>query len=484
MTLCRDAARQERIFVMEILVIDDDPAIGNMLRAVLVSEGFQVTVVYDGQSAIDVATTRPFGLIFCDINLGRVSGFQVLKALKGESGCDADIVMMTGDVSLDAVVEAIRLGAREYVAKPLDVNELAKLAHGCEERRRLARNAGQTVAGAHIAAADLVGRSPSMLEVFKTVGRVAATDLPVLICGESGTGKEVIARKIHASSRRAGRHFVAVNCGALTETLLESELFGHARGSFTGALNERRGLFEEAHGGTLLLDEITETSPAFQVKLLRVLQEGEIRRVGANVPVKIDVRVLSTTNRDPEEIVATKQFREDLMFRLNAVTIRVPPLREREGDIDLMIGSFLAKFQPPDAPAIRVAPEALDRLRMYRWPGNVRELQHTIQRISVLNSGGVVRLEDLPEKIRAVNGQLEALIGETAPHSPEAADESRWLTLDEIERRYVLKVLQYTGGNKSQAADILAVDRKTLARMVERHGLDVEQVKRDVIPPK
>jgi DNA-binding NtrC family response regulator len=469
---------------MDILVIDDDPGIGKLLQTVLAAEGFVVSVVYDGQAAIEIATHKPFDLILCDINLGRVSGFQVLKTLKGEAGCDAEIVLMTGAVSLEAVVEAMRCGAREYVTKPFDINELLRLVHSCDTRRKLAKNAAPAANGVPADVSDLIGRSPAMIEVFKTVGRVAATDLPVLICGESGTGKEVIARKIHACSRRAGRQFVAINCGALTESLLESELFGHAKGSFTGAAGERRGLFEEAHGGTILLDEVTETSPAFQVKLLRVLQEGEIRRVGSNTPIKVDVRVLSTTNRDLEDVVASKQFREDAMFRLNAITIHVPPLRERVGDIDLMISSFLAKFQSLDAPPLRIAPEALDRLRIYPWPGNVRELLHAVQRLAVLSSGGVVQLEDLSEKIRSANGQLDDLLATAPTEHGDTQSAAQWLTLDEIERRYVLKVLQFTAGNKSQAADILAVDRKTLARMVERYGLDLDHGRRDAAPTK
>jgi DNA-binding NtrC family response regulator len=338
-----------------------------------------------------------------------------------------------------------------------------------------------------------------MIEVFKTIGRVAMTDLPVLICGESGTGKEVIARTIHSNSPRGSAPFVAVNCGALTETLLETELFGHVRGAFTGAGSDRRGLFEEANGGTLLLDEVTETSPSFQVKLLRVLQENEVKRVGSNVPTKINVRILATTNRDPEALVGSGLFREDLLYRLNVISLRLPPLRERAEDIDLMISAFLVRYRPPDAPPIRVAPEAMERLRSYSWPGNVRELRHTMQRLAVLATGSAVRVADLPEKIRNTHGELDELLHENpgqdvvgpawetegkparAASAKPADDPDRtWLPLGELERRYLVRVLYHTRGNKKRAAEILGVDRKTLSRMVERHAVNVARIKRDV----
>jgi DNA-binding NtrC family response regulator len=347
--------------------------------------------------------------------------------------------------------------------------------------------------------ADLIGRSAPMMEVFKTIGRVAMTDLPVLIGGESGTGKEVIARTIHAHSPRALKPFVSVNCGALTETLLETELFGHVRGAFAGAAGDRPGLFEEAGGGTLLLDEVTEASPTFQIKLLRVLQENEVRRVGSGVGTKVDVRVLATTNRDPEALVASGLFREDLLYRLNVISLRLPPLRERGGDVELMVHAFLTRYRPPGAPPLRIAPEALERLRTYSWPGNVRELRHTMQRLAVLTSGPVIRVADLPEKVRNTYGELDELLHENpsqdvvgpaweADHRRSArtqgrvGDEgdTRWLPLSEIEHRYLVRVLYYTRGNKKRAAEILGVDRKTLSRMVERHAINVARIKRDV----
>jgi two-component system response regulator AtoC len=486
---------------MQILVVDDDRSVRDMVCEVLRDDGFDVAAAPDGETAIEMGRTHPFDLVFCDVRMGKTSGFDVLRAFKEDVQPDADIILMTGHASLEAALEAVRGGARDYIVKPFSIEELSQLARTAMERRRLVREAAALAEGPAAEFADLVGRSAAMIEVFKTIGRVAVTDLPVLICGESGTGKEVIARTIHANSPRGAKPFVAVNCGALTETLIETELFGHVKGSFAGAAGDRRGLFEEAGGGTLLLDEVTETSPAFQAKLLRVLQENEVRRVGSNVATKIDVRILATTNRDPEAIVASGLFREDLLYRLNVISLRLPPLRERAGDIDLMIGAFLARYRPPDASPLRIAPEALERLRSYTWPGNVRELRHTMQRLAAHGASDVLRVADLPEKVRNTHGELDELLHEnpshdvvgpaweadTKPHRGASATKTAlddpdrtWLPLSELERRYLVRVLYHTKGNKKRAAEILGVDRKTLSRMVERHAVNVVRIKRDV----
>jgi DNA-binding NtrC family response regulator len=485
---------------MQILVVDDDRSVRDMVCEVLRDDGFNVAAAPDGETAIEMGRQQSFDLVFCDVKMGKTSGFDVLRAFKEDVQPDADIILMTGHASLESALEAVRGGARDYIVKPFSIEELSQLARTAMERRKLVREAATIVEEPTTEFADLIGRSTPMIEVFKTIGRVAVTDLPVLICGESGTGKEVIARTIHANSPRASHPFVAVNCGALTETLLETELFGHVKGSFTGAGSDRRGLFEEANGGTLLLDEVTETSPAFQVKLLRVLQENEVRRVGSNVPTKINVRILATTNRDPEALVGSGLFREDLLYRLNVISLRLPPLRERAGDIDLMISAFLSRYRQPDAPPIRIAPEALERLRSYSWPGNVRELRHTMQRLSVLSTGNVIRVSDLPEKIRNTHGELDELLHENpsqdvvgpaweveakpargdAAAKPVDDPDRTWLPLSELERRYLVRVLYYTKGNKKRAAEILGVDRKTLSRMVDRHAVNVARVKRDV----
>jgi DNA-binding NtrC family response regulator len=290
-----------------------------------------------------------------------------------------------------------------------------------------------------------------MLHVYKTAARVARSDATVLVVGESGTGKELVARAIHAASPRAGGPFVAVDCGAIAEGVLESELFGHARGAFTGAQSSRRGLFEEAHGGTLFLDEIGDVGPALQARLLRVLQEGEIRRVGANEPVPVDVRVLAATNKDVEAAVRAGRFREDLYYRLNVVTIRIPPLRERREDIPLLAEHFAAKHGRTQGAAITAA--AREVLVAHDWPGNERELENVIARALALNPTGVVVPEDLPERLRGVSGT-----------TPVPASERP--TLAEVERRYARVVLGETGGNKTRAAEILGIDRKTLYRIL------------------
>jgi two-component system, NtrC family, response regulator AtoC len=485
---------------MQILVVDDDRSVREMVCEVLRDDGFNVAAAPDGETAIAMGRSQPFDLVFCDVKMGKTSGFDVLRAFKEDVQPDADIILMTGHASLESALEAVRGGARDYIVKPFSIEELSQLARTAMERRKLVREASAVPDGVLAEYADLIGRSGPMIEVFKTIGRVAMTELPVLISGESGTGKEVIARTIHANSPRASHPFVAVDCGALTETLLETELFGHVRGAFTGAGSDRRGVFEEANGGTLMLDEVTETSPAFQLKLVRALQENEVRRVGSNIATKINVRILATTNRDPEALVGSGLFREDLLYRLNVISLRLPPLRERAGDIDLLISAFLTRYRAPGATAIRLAPEAMERLRSYAWPGNVRELRHTMQRLVGLSTGAMIRVSDLPEKIRNTHGELDELLHENpsqdvvgpaweanakparasaATRPGEEADRT-WLPLSELERRYLVRVLYYTRGNKKRAAEILGVDRKTLSRMVERHAVNVARIKRDV----
>ena len=483
---------------MQILVVDDDRSVRDMVTEVLKDDGFSVAAASDGETAIAMGRKQTFDLVFCDVKMGKSSGFDVLRAFKEEVQPDADIILMTGHASLETALEAVRGGARDYIVKPFSIEELSNLARTAMERRRLVREAAAT-AEPPPEFADLIGRSAPMIEVFKTIGRVATTDLPVLVYGDSGTGKNVISRTIHGHSPRAAKPFVTVNCGALTETLLETELFGHVRGAFAGASADRAGVFEQADGGTILLDEVTETSPAFQLKLLRVLQENEVCRVGSNIPTRVDARILATTNRDPDALVASGLFREDLLYRLNVISLRLPPLRERNGDVELLVNAFLARYRPAGTPPLRVAPEAMERLRAYSWPGNVRELRHTMQRLAVLGSGTLLRVADLPEKIRNTYGDLDELLYENPSQDvvgpaweaeqrrtarvatkPAGEGDHAWLPLSEIEHRYLVRVLYYTRGNKTRAAEILGVDRKTLSRMVERHAINVARIKRDV----
>jgi DNA-binding NtrC family response regulator len=478
---------------MQILVVDDDQAVRQMVGAVLRDDGFEVLEAADGQAALELGRIRQFDLVFCDVKMGKISGLDVLRAFREELQPDADIILMTGYASIESALDAVRFGARDYICKPFSIEDLSGVARSAMERRRTVKRAeAEAAATADPEFADFVAKSPAMLNLLKTVTRTAVTDLPTLVLGESGTGKNAVARAIHSHSGRAGNPFLTVDCGALTETLLEADLFGYTAGAFPGANATRRGLLELAEGGTLLLDEVTELSLSTQDKLLRVLQEGEVYPLGSDTPTKIDVRVVATTNRDAEALVATRQFRHDLLYRLNVVSIRVPPLRERGGDMDSMIQAFLTRYRPAGMGTVRFAPEALERLRGYSWPGNVRELRHVVQRIAA-TIPSLVKISDLPEHIRNAHGDLDELLHEiptqdvVGPAWMEAASgataengDRTWQPLTEIERRYLVRVLYHTRGNKKKAAEVLGVDRKTLSRMVERHAINVARIKRDV----
>lgn len=457
---------------MHVLVIDDEQPMRSFVATVLSEEGWEVSEAESAERAFEMIGERDWSLVCCDVVLGDRDGFQVMRRFKEELP-ETHVVLMTGHGSALGALDATAFGAYDYLLKPFGVDELLQLARAVRERqagRKAGRFAARKETGGVCASSDidLVGRSGAFIEVMKQVGRVAATSLPVLITGESGTGKEVVASALHRRSQRAGRPFVAVNCGAIPAELIESELFGHVRGSFTGADRDRRGLFEEADGGTVFLDEITETTPAFQVKLLRALQEGEIRRVGSNHTQRVDVRVIAASNRDVEQLVGAGRFRQDLFYRLNAVTIYLPPLRERREDVLPLARSFAERVWAIN-PAASFSPEALYLLEQYPWPGNVRELENAVVRAIALG-GDVIRPEDLPDRIRDF------------PRGPEAAQQhgadARQLrvveeltTLAEVEGRYVARVLAHTGGNKSEASRILGVDRKTLDRMIKRHNL-------------
>jgi two-component system response regulator AtoC len=448
---------------MNSLVIDDDPQVRRFVATVLSSEGWTVTEVKSAEEAFERMNENAWDLVFCDVVLGGADGYEVLRRF-AEHQPTTRVVLMTGHGSAAGALDATSIGAYDYLVKPFSIDDVADLASHIKERRSaaesdLAVTEAETAVGYH-SDLPLIGNSPSFVECMKMVGRVAPTDLPVLIAGESGTGKEVVARSIHKRSTRAAGQFVTVNCGAIPHELIESELFGHAKGSFTGADRERVGLWEAANGGTLLLDEITETSPLFQVKLLRALQEGEIRRVGSNRSIPVNVRVLAASNRDIEAEVAGGRFRQDLMFRLNAVTIELPPLRERAEDIQLLAEHFAAKVRVSATPAF--SPATVEVLRTYGWPGNIRELENAVLH-AVSMSEGIIYPEHLPARVRSA-----AAKGEIAEVADRVATAGDFVTLAEVEERYVKKVLDHTGGNKQAASRILDIDRKTLARIVSR----------------
>src|SRR5512144_57413 len=439
-----------------IWVIDDDASSRELLGRILSSRGWEVAQLADGREALErLAAQGPPDLVVSDIRMAEVGGLEVTEAFRKDAP-DTPVILVTAFGNVDGAVEAIRRGAFDYVSKPYDVDAVRLTAARALEQRRLAaenRSLRRELRDKY-RLENAVGRSEAMLQVFKTAARVAASDATVLVLGESGTGKELVARALHQASPRAAGPFVPVDCGAIAEGVLESELFGHARGAFTGAQATRRGLFEEADHGTLFLDEIGDIGPNLQARLLRALQESTIRRVGATEAIAVDVRVVAATNKDLEAAVKGGRFREDLFYRLNVVTIRIPPLRERREDVPLLAEHFAAKHGRGKG---AISPEARDLLQAYDWPGNVRELENVVARALALNPSGVVVPADLPDRIRG--GALESARGLPLPAGFRP-------TLDELSRRYAALVLGECGGNKTRAAELLGIDRKTLYRIL------------------
>jgi DNA-binding NtrC family response regulator len=455
-----------------ILVVDDDEASCELLREIFAAQGWEAESAQTPEAALALAARGRFDLVVSDINLEAAqSGLDILRELRDR----CPVVLVTGFGSLDAAVEASREGAWDFISKPFKVEEVVATARRALERASASEEGeGETSPPQELSSryerAGLVGRSPAMIELYKEIARVAPSRSTVLIVGESGTGKELVARSIHKHSPRASRSFVPVNCGAFTETLLESELFGYVRGAFTGAAADRKGLWEEAEGGTLFLDEVGETSAAMQVKLLRALQEGEIRRVGSTRPVITDARVVAATNRDLEKEVKSGRFREDLFYRLSVVSLRVPPLRERRSDIPLLTERFLrAASENAGRARLRISEGALNRLVAYDWPGNVRELESAVEYAALHARGAEVVAEDLPPKLQT------AEVRQVASRSPLAALYEDLPSLDELERRYLQHVLEATGGNRTRTAEVLGIDRRTLYRMAERFRLKLDE---------
>jgi DNA-binding NtrC family response regulator len=440
-----------------ILIVDDDLETCRLIAELLAAPGRQLYQEQKATDAIDQARREPFDLVISDINLnGPESGLDVLKAFKSANPA-GEVLLISGFGTLDTAVQAVRAGAFDYISKPFNISEV-KVA----VERALAR--GDAPPPAPMPRAQLpegmVGRTAAMLTVYKQIAHAADSTATVLICGESGTGKELVARAIHAHGVRAARPFVALNCAAVTETLLESELFGHVRGAFTGATSDRKGVFEQAHGGTVFLDEIGDTPLAMQVKLLRVLQDGEVRPVGASRAIHVDARVVAATNMDIEGAVADQRFREDLYYRLGVIVIRLTALRERREDIPLLIDQFVGKAAARAGREVTIAPDAISALTAYRWPGNIRELENTIERLVVFCRGRIT-LADLPAAIVAAPPLEERLFQDLPP-------------LEELERRYLIHVLDSVGGNRSRAAEVLGIDRRTLYRMAERFGIPLK----------
>lgn len=440
------------------MIVDDDPVALDLLREVLSKEGYEVVSALSAEEAISQGIENIFDVIITDVRMGEKDGMDVLRSFKKTSP-ETAVIMITAFGSIDTAIEAIREGAFDYISKPFKLEEIKITVRRALEQRRLLRE-NQYYRQELLEKyqfKNVIGRTPQMFQVYKTIARVADTKSTILLYGERGTGKELVARSIHYNSQRSDRPFVTVDCASLVETLMESELFGHVRGAFTGALQAKRGLFEEAAGGTLFLDEVGNLSLSTQAKLLRFLQEFEIKRVGGTENIKVDVRVIAATNQFLEPLVKSGNFREDLFDRLNVVPISLPPLREKKEDIPLLIIHFLQKSSEENRKQIsHISPEALDILTQYSWPGNVRELRHTIERAVVLSTQPIILPEDLPKKM------LEEVKGKEIQFPEEL------LPLREVERRYVLKVLRETKGNKKKASEILGIDRTTLYRILEK----------------
>jgi two-component system, NtrC family, response regulator AtoC len=443
-----------------ILLVDDEPAIADWLRTVLEGEGYDVGVAGDIVSALGQMTEREFSLALVDLVLPDGDGLQLLQQLKSKDP-SLEVIIMTGHSSISKAVEATKQGAFYFVAKPFDSAEMVTLVSKALERRRLLaetsdlkrRLAEQSGLG------ELLGGSPAMRRMFDLLESVAGSDANVLIVGESGTGKELAANALHAKSTRTAGPNVKINCAALPKDLIESELFGHVKGAFTGATTDKAGLLEEAHKGSVLRDEITEMPMDLQAKLLRVLEDRQVRRLGGSRTVPVDFRLICSTNRDPESAVREGRLRQDLYFRINTVTVSMPPLRERGSDIALLAKSFLERFREKHVrPVEGIDPEAYRRLLAYQWPGNVRELEHAIERAVLVARGKEIMLSDLPEPLRAEMGSVTA----TQPSSG---------SLEEIERVSIVRALESTGWNKQAAAAVLGLRRPTLYSKMRRHGI-------------
>jgi two-component system, NtrC family, response regulator HydG len=448
----------------KVLVVDDQKNMRATTAIVLRQAGHSVEEAEDGATAIQRLQHETFDVVLTDLRMPTVDGMEVLKNAQ-QVAPDTQVIVMTAYGTIASAVEAIRRGAYDFLAKPFKEDEvLLRVAKALEKRRLLgevsmfAEEFRKRYGLEHI-----IGRSPAMRELLDRVLRVAPTDATVLITGESGVGKELVARALHVTSRRGDKPFVPVNCAAITETLLESELFGHAKGAFTGATRARRGMFEEANGGTLFIDEIAETAPGFQAKLLRALQEGEIRRVGESTPTQVNVRVIAATNQDLRRAIAEKRFREDLFYRLNVVPIRIPPLRERREDVPLLAAHFLRRFNQRTGGDKVLTPEAAARLAQHDWPGNVRELENMIEQAAALSPGREIREADIEvdqPRVAAVAPDLGAP-GATLAEAVEDA-----------ERRAIAAALARCAGDLGRVARELGVSGTTLWRKMKRLGIE------------
>jgi nitrogen regulation protein NR(I) len=468
-----------------VLIVDDDPSMRYSLTRMLEGQGLGVAAAKNGAEALMLFFANKPDLVVMDIKMPGQSGLEILRQIK-EKDPKALVILMTAFGTTETAIEAMKFGAFDYMLKPFDIPKMKSLVERALEVSRMMKRVISLPdqKGGEIAEESIVGSSPAMQEIYKMIGQVAPTDVTVLLRGESGTGKELVARAVYHHSQRADRPFLPVNCAAIPETLLESELFGHEKGAFTGALTRRIGKFEQGHGGTLFLDEIGDMTPATQAKILRVLQDREFERLGGMERIRVDVRLIVATNKDLEKAIREGGFRQDLYYRLQVVTLQLPPLRERKGDIPDLIRYFLQMFSPVINPGVsEISPQALEKLMRYRWPGNVRELENSVKRALVTARGSTLLPDDFPVEGTGTEtgapgeaGDFEKRLGvlmepvfkvlaERSKESPEAD------LMSSLEKILVKRALQETRGNQVQAALLLGMSRNTLRSKIERYRI-------------
>ncbi len=456
-----------------ILVVDDEPGMRDLLRILLEKDGHEVLTAADGTAGLARATSHELDLVISDIKMPGLDGIGLLSALR-ERALTLPVIMVTAYAESDSAIQAMKQGAFDYLTKPFKVDEIRLVIHRALAEAAARQKVGSTPSPAadEPALRGIIGRSASMVELYKLISRVAQVDSSVLITGESGTGKELVARTIHYNSTRAGKSFVAINCGAIPEDLLESELFGHVKGSFTGAIAHKAGLLEVARDGTVFLDEVAEMSPALQVKLLRVLQDHIFRRVGGTDDIEVDIRVIAATNKEPAQLIRTGAFREDLYYRLNVISIEMPPLRERREDIPLLAASFLNLFAARSGRnAMRITPEAIDVLLAHTWPGNVRELENVMERAVALAASDEVRPENLPPSLpqRGASAPPAVSIWQVPPGGLDLEE-----VVTEMEQALMRDALEKTGWVQTKAAELLGINFRSFRYRARKYGLDRE----------
>ncbi len=450
-----------------VLVVDDDNAHRTMLYTLISGWGYEVTQADDGATAIEKVKEQSYDLVLMDVRMVKVSGLEALEQIKSFNPA-IPVIIMTAYSSVDTAVDALKQGAHDYLTKPLDFDKLKiTIARSMEHTRLKEENRLlKESLGKHFDRRNIIGQSPAMVNLLETVAQVAPSEATALITGESGTGKELIAGAIHFNSSRKDGPFVKINCAAITETLLESELFGHEKGAFTGADRRKEGRFYQAHRGSLFLDEVSEMSLTMQVKLLRVLQEREFTRVGGEKTIQVDVRIIAATNKDLPELIGQAEFREDLYYRLNVVDLEIPSLRKRREDVPLLAQHFLQIFAARNHKEIKgFTPQAMDHLIRYDWPGNVRELMNAVERAVVLSRSDYLSEKDFPV-ISGFKIKNDETISQTPPINGDGTT-----PLEEVEKATILKTMEASGGNKSEAARRLGITRKTLHKKLKTYGV-------------